>query len=401
MRTLPLTLLLCACGRMGLESYNTDKASPGEEEAEGPIGVTEVDPAWAPLEGGTEVVVSGWGFSGEVRFWFGGSEVDVTVLSDETLVVFTPEVRTEASVDLIVSADSGEVTLPDAFTFSASAPADDGGGDAGDGGDSSDGGGDDGSSAEGLVSGLVQLDYLAIGCPDCFGASSAYQITGSAAFHEPVATSWFDWLPATGGCVVNPTRAPATSSTVDVGGHVYLEQGAVSIDLRRSGSGSSTTYASAALASEDYTRSAAYDLLLPGGGDWESLTVSDALSTTSGFTSLEPIELLYDGASAFPRWSASSMSMSWAPSGVAEAMILDIIVYNPAGSTQVGEVMCVAADSGGLTVPASAWSGFPSGALLAVYFYRWQTSAQVNPRDGSTIEGVATFGMLGTAELLR
>jgi hypothetical protein len=39
--------------------------------------------------------------------------------------------------------------------------------------------------------------------------------------------------------------------------------------------------------------------------------------------------------------------------------------------------------------------------LLAVYFYRWQTSAQVNPRDGSTIEGVATFGMLGTAELLR
>ena len=387
---------LAGCGRMGLESYAPGDKADTAALHEGPLGVSDIAPTAAPLEGGTTVSVTGWGFAADTRFWFGGGEVGVSLIDDEHLVVSTPEVFSEATVDITIQADGHELVLPGAFTFSASAPADDGGGGGDTGG--SDGGG---SSAEGLTSGLVQLDYLAIGCPSCFGAADSYQVSASAAFHDPVDGSWFDWMPALGGCVVDPARSAPTSSTLDVGAHVYLEQGAGSIDLRRAGSGSSTTYAASGLGSADYIRSGAYDLTLPDGGAGGPFSVSDAVVATSGFTDFQPIELLYDGASAFPRWSASSMSMTWEPAYVAEAVVVDIVVYNSAGSTELGEVLCLAEDSGGLTLPSSAWSGFPNGSLLAVYFYRWQTTRSLSPIDRSTIEGVATFGFLGTAELRR
>ena len=74
-------------------------------------------------------------------------------------------------------------------------------------------------------------------------------------------------------------------------------------------------------------------------------------------------------------------------------------IYSSDGSTYMGEVFCNGSDSGALTVPSSAFSGMPNGALLAVYLYRFEQASGVSPLDGSTIEGFSTFGGLGTGTL--
>jgi hypothetical protein len=44
-------------------------------------------------------------------------------------------------------------------------------------------------------------------------------------------------------------------------------------------------------------------------------------------------------------------------------------------------------------------ASFPTNSLLAVYMYRIETTAQVLAADGSTIEGIAEVGVVGTGIL--
>lgn len=402
----PLLLLLgvpFGCGTVGLDVYKGAGGGGGSGEEPAGLQIDGLEPAWAPLSGGTTVTVTGQGFEGEVRFWFGGSEVELTHLDDETLIVTSPEVFTETTVDVVVSSDLGELTVEDAFTFSDEPPPGDsgGGGDSGgdDGGDGGGDGGTDGGSEAGRTSGLIQLDYLVVGCPSCFGLTSNLLISASAALHEPVDGSWADWMPPNGGCALDPERGGPTESYLDAGGHLYLESGSRSIDLARSGSGSSATYLSDALSSSDYVRSAAYDLVVPAGGDLEAFTAEDALISTSGFDSLSPTAIWGDGSSAFPAFKASAASFGWTPTGVSDSVVIDIVVYSADGGSQLAEIICAADDTGAATVPSSAFSGLPVGALLAIYFYRWDYTATESPLDGSTLEGITQFGGIATGEL--
>ena len=86
------------------------------------LRIDALSPNWAPLAGGTEVVVSGAGFEGDVQFWFGGTNVSVTLVDDENLVVSTPEVAVEAYVDVRVESDLGSFTLDVGFQFTNTNP---------------------------------------------------------------------------------------------------------------------------------------------------------------------------------------------------------------------------------------------------------------------------------------
>ncbi|MEC8423844.1 MAG: IPT/TIG domain-containing protein, partial [Myxococcota bacterium] len=123
----PLTLLvLASCGTFGLDQ-KADTAPGDSGAARAPLRLEALVPDWAPLAGGTEVMVRGAGFEGDVTFSFGNAEVAVTVIDEETLVVVTPEVRAEATVDVEVESSLGRYSLEDAFTFSDE-PGGDGGG---------------------------------------------------------------------------------------------------------------------------------------------------------------------------------------------------------------------------------------------------------------------------------
>ncbi len=119
----------------------------GEEDS---VSITSLTPNWAGLDGGTSVSIRGTGFEGDVDFYFGAAEVSVTVISNTELVVSSPLVRGEGTVDVTVVSDFGESTLVDAFTFTSDPTGgDDGGTGADDGGGSDDGGSGTGGSGTG------------------------------------------------------------------------------------------------------------------------------------------------------------------------------------------------------------------------------------------------------------
>ncbi len=378
-------LILLSCGSFGLsphgDSAQTTSATSSTTETSSldPLRIDDVAPSWAPLAGGTAVTVTGAGFEGDVAFWFGGAEVDVTVLSDEELAVTTPAVAVEGTVDLLLSSDLGEVVLEDGFTFTDEAPTTT----------------TSGGSGSGLVTRVVEFDYLAVGCPNCFSpALDQYIVSAVAMMHPPVSGSWNDNLPAQGSCTDQPDTALLTNATDDVGAFMYLQSGAQSLDLRRSTIDGTVMYMSGPLGSGDYTRNAAYDLAIPDLG----VTISDAVATTSGFKTFTPLEILYYDNQAWTSISANAFRFTWAPTDIAESVVVQLEVYAAGGNNALlGQVVCVSEDNGSLTVPSNLLSSFGSGALVVIYFYRWET--RQTELDGDIIEGMSMFGLLGTATL--
>ncbi len=390
-------LLLCglaACGTMGLDTDKSDTASL-DSGALASLRIDSVVPNYGPLGGGAEVVLSGAGFDAGAVVWFGGAELEATRIDSATLLVVSPAVPVEATVDVRVVTPSGEAVLPGGFTFTDAVGGD--GGDGGDGdGDGGSGDGGDGGDNSGLLTGRVQMDYLVIGCPSCFGFPSNLAVDAGVWLHDPVAGTWLDDLPPNGSCVRDPTPSAPTTRFRDVGNAVYLESGAsAALALSRSALDGQTVYLASGLAGDDYVRNAAWDLVVPG----LSLTVPGALRTTGGFTDIQPLTMLNDGGQAFWPLSASAAVFSWAPAGVADAVVVDILVFDPASGAQVGEVLCAANDTGALQVPPAGFDGFYEGDLVAIYLYRWETTRSTRPDDGSTVEGMTLFGGLGTGSL--
>jgi hypothetical protein len=404
----PLSLLLLVgCGTFGLD-HKSDTATRDSGEALAALRIDAVVPDRAPLAGGTEVTVQGAGFEGDVTFAFGNAQVDVTVVDDETLIVVTPEVRTEATVDVEVESDLGSVTLDGGFTFSDEAGGTGSGTGSGTGGGtgSGTGGGDgsgsgSGSGGSGVTIG-VQMDYVAIPCMDCFGLTQQVFVDTVAMFHSPTQGSWHTGLPAAGSCTTTPSTGAPVSSTLDVGGSVTLQTGGAAYALPRSNSNGLTAYLSNGMGQNDYVRNASWDLVVGDGGSWGPFTVTGALQTTSGFTDVQPIDLFEpDSWYAFAPLYTSSFQMSWAPAGVSDLVVVDIQVYDQLTGTAYpnGNIVCTSTDTGFITIPAQYFGSFYQGDLASVFIYRWDTNTATNPADGTTVEGMTVFGAIGTATL--
>ena len=345
-----------------------------------------LDPSWGPVGGGTTVELRGRGFGDGAVVSFGSAALETTVLDDDLVLITTPKVNSEASVDVTITSGGASFTVDDGFTYADAVPGDSGGG----------GGDDSGVGPTGLVGGLVELSYFAVGCPSCFGVADSLDFSVAAALHSPVSGSWHSSLPTRGSCARDPATTSLSSSFIDVGARLFLSAGSRTITLNESGG----VYSAAGLAQSDYVKNTAWDLSATDGGSWGPFEVNDVLETPEGFTDLQPIAIAEDGSRAFTaKIRSTNASFTWAPSGVTESFILRLDVYTPNGSAFVGSIVCHSADSGGLTVPSSAFSGLPPGGLIAVWMYRYQTGETVLPTNGATLESAASIGLLGTAVL--
>ena len=190
-----------------------------------------------------------------------------------------------------------------------------------------------------------------------------------------------------------------TTATEDVGDWVYLASGSTSHDLRRTTASGRTVYQATSLASDDWVRNASWNLTVPGGGPWGAFDLSGVVRTTQGFDSVQPAAILNDGAQAFTAAiHANSATFSWSPSGVADSFVTIVDVYSSNGSTYLGGVLCHSDDTGSVTLPAAGLA-YPSGALLAIYMYRYQVEQAENAVDGSAVQGISTIGLAGTGVL--
>ena len=54
--------------------------------------------------------------------------------------------------------------------------------------------------------GMVEFDYIVVGCPSCFGFLDNLAVDATAIFHEGVAGRWGDWIPSNGTCVGSQSK---------------------------------------------------------------------------------------------------------------------------------------------------------------------------------------------------
>jgi hypothetical protein len=77
-----------------------------------------------PLDGGTEVTITGIGFTDTTSVTFGGvAGTNLVVVSDTSITVTTPAGLAEGSVDVVVSGPGGNGALLDGFTYIEGTPA--------------------------------------------------------------------------------------------------------------------------------------------------------------------------------------------------------------------------------------------------------------------------------------
>lgn len=382
--------VLWGCGVGGLQ-VRPDVYDTGEVD-EAPVAIDRLDPDWSPPDEATAVTIEGRGFVGEVTVEFGRTTAEATVIDENTLVVTAPAAGIETQVDVVVVSDVGTATAAGAFTWAETEPEDTG--DPGDSGDTADT--DSGGGNEGKTGGLIQFSMVQIACPSCLGYPNGLEVAATAGFHGPTSKSWVDWLPREGDCVENPAPGPASSDFLDAGEWMSLRSGSANVQLRVADG----VYESNGLDDSDFVRNAGWVVAAEGGTDVPDFEVQNAFYTPESISTLTPVEMLYtQPQSAFSaRVSKSRANFGWGPAGGTDSFAVVVDVYSPQGNYQA-QIFCLAADAGSLTVPSSYLSRYSNNSLLVIGMYRYVVGDFQRPDDGSTVETLINFGVIGTGIL--
>ena len=89
----------------------------GEVLAAPTVVITRLSPDSGPVNGGTEVTITGANFTSDCTFSFGHRPADNVVVVDDTTVTLTTPAHGVETVDVTATCSSGTFTLPGAFTF--------------------------------------------------------------------------------------------------------------------------------------------------------------------------------------------------------------------------------------------------------------------------------------------
>lgn len=374
---------------IGCDSFGLD-TTPGTDTDVAGLVVDSLEPRWGSPDEETLVTLSGAGLADVTAVHFGRAEVVITSIGDDTLVVTAPAAGVEGTVEVVVETATEELTVTGGFVYAESEPDFD---------DTGGGGGTGDDSGAGMTGGLLQFSLTQYTCPQCFSLTSTLLVTAQGVFHSPTRTGWVDWLPSEGSCVTDAGPTAPTGTFLDAGQWMYLASGSRSVALR---SDSTALYEASGLEEADYVRNAAYDLSVPtGGDDLGSFDLLDALTTPQSITTLTPSDLLLTAERDLftARISKGGAGFTWAPSGGTGSFVIEIQVLNATSGAQLGSVLCRGPDNGALTVPAGQLGTYPNGSLLMVGMYRYAIGTFERPDNGSAVDTVASFGVVGTGSL--
>jgi len=206
--------------------------------------------------------------------------------------------------------------------------------------------------------------------------------------HTPTQGSWLSWLPPLNTCVPVLTY-PDLGTSIDLGA-VSLTSNVGSINLTFDTTSGSYTNTNAPLSAFEYNT--IY------GMQSNVISFQSVLQTPSTFDVLEPSGLL-DQQGFFQPFSKSNFAIYWGPTGTTDYIMFLLEVYGQDGSYDT--VTCLTTDSGGLGLDPALLSAFTAEDLLVLSLYRMQLTGAIHPDNGSTIEAVSAFGVIGTGYLIE
>ncbi len=367
-----------------------------------------LSPGYGPLEGGTQVTITGWGFGESPLVTWGSTLADVEAASDTLLLVRSPASVVPGATDVSVSSELGSYTLTGAFIYTGGGE-DTGGegtggadGGEGTGGDDTGTGGDTGTApaVEG-IGGLAQISYQYNLCTECFlPPIDSEQASAALAFFDPIAVDFLDHLPPIGTCASNVSAPDRGLVYGDAGSAATLSSGSRLITLYRSGSGAETRYEASTdegtLSAGSIAHSAAYALEVPGGVDYPAMDLGGALYTAQFFDDISPD---ISGQFRYRLSRSQGTTWSWAPAGGSGSQILiTYAFYSAASGAFTGSSVCYGNDVGSFTAPASAVIGSP-GSYATITLSRLESGETPMPEGRGALFYLSTASVMGTGQV--
>jgi len=204
------------------------------------------------------------------------------------------------------------------------------------------------------VAGFLKYSLTQIACPACFHETEELDVRMESLFHLPISSSWITGmaLPAMGNCVSDLPETIPSVNQVSVGSKIDFIGG----------------WATGYMAEANYNRDTWHDLFI---SDYDIL-IEDAFQSIHGFDYIEPYELLWiDPSYAFAvAIFRSGMTFSWGPYGSDDDFLIIVASYDPVSGSYLGNIACMAGDTGNMYIPAEYASKLPHGALASVHFQR-------------------------------
>jgi len=315
----------------------------------GPTGdapdLTAVDPGFGTNAGGTSVTISGGPFDGSTTVHFGTNAATVTNQTPTSLVVSTPSYTSEGPVDVKVTTSTGSNTSPSGFTYY-----------------------EDGSGKAGVVGAIEWYEYAGnywSGITDSFGSAWA-------TFIVPEEFEVYKWYAASS---LETCESDYTSSAkvyvYDLGVSELTLTGPAGSSISLPWDASSYLFQNDELnSSGQYYANGSYDLEeVTGSSLFPDFQVSPLVETPSSFNISSPA---ITGNSPITL-SRSQLNFSWTGSD-GDYMIIQMSLYNSAGTGYDEVVTCAVNDDGSFSVPSSAWSNWTSGRQVTVLFGRAKKS---------------------------
>jgi hypothetical protein len=376
LRLLKSTLVLfwsagCQVGLAPLDtSAGDDDSGEGQDLA---LYISSISPDYGPLAGGTLVTISGHGFGDTPTVQWGNGAVDTITAIDTEIVLSTPLVSVQTSIDVTVTADAGTYSVEDGFTYT------------------------DSTEPTGDKEGIIQLTYQYNLCPGCWSPPADTEMASSqVAFFEPTTAEFLDYLPEAGTCDTSLSSSSPTLTYRDAGSFVYLESGSNSISLLKSTVGGKTVYEASTTAgtmsASAIAHSAAYDLVTNGGTDVDAATVDDALYTAQFFDDINPD---ISGQFSYRLSRNLPLTWTWLPAGDGTNNFLIQYDFYTATGSYTGTTLCNGYDSGSLTTPATAVTG-TANSIVVITLQRYETGSFDFP-DGATGQYLSVASVQGTA----
>jgi len=357
--------------QFGLTALDTSATEDSGERL--PIYVSDVSPNYGPLAGGTVVTISGHGFGESPTVKWGNGAIDTVTAVDDEIVLSAPAVSVQTSVDITVSSSAGTYTVEQGFTYTNS------------------------TEPTGDKEGIIQLTYQYNLCPDCWTPPLDTEMASSqVAFFEPTVAEFLDYLPDAGSCDTNLSSNSPTLTYRDAGSFVYLESGSNSISLQKSTTGGKTVYEASteagSMSSASIAHSAAYDLIINGGGQIEATTIDDALYTAQFFDDLNPD---IGGPFSYRLSRNQQTNWTWQPAGDgSNNFLIQFDFYSSAGN-YTGTTICNGYDNGSMTTPASAVTG-TNNSIVVITLQRYETGSFDFP-NGAVGQYLSVASVQGTA----